>query len=116
MTRTYLQYLIDVQADRDWALATAPWHVVPHDTKFALGLAVSVTDVPEAKGAPQVWAGQSIPAGELVMLSPVLLVAWGTTVRMGAELPPGQEEISGSFTVTVAPPLTRLPLGPVPLS
>jgi hypothetical protein len=27
MTRTYLQYLIDAQADRDWALATACWHV-----------------------------------------------------------------------------------------
>jgi hypothetical protein len=27
MIRTYLQYLIDVQADREWALTTTPWHV-----------------------------------------------------------------------------------------
>src|SRR5208282_2165939 len=83
-------------------LSTAPGHDVPHDTKLVPGVAVSVTVVPEAKGAPQVWAGQLIPLGELVTLLPVLFVDSTTTVRTGAVVPPGQLEISGLSTVTVA--------------
>ena len=95
--------------------ATAPGQVVLHDTKLALGRAVRVTDVPAGKGAPQVVAGQSIPAGELVIVSPTPAPC-GTTLRIGDVVPPGQYEISGLLMVIVALPLTKLPLGPVPLS
>jgi hypothetical protein len=75
---------------------------LPQFEKFVLGSAVRVTAVPVGNGAPQVTAGQLIPAGELVTVLPVLVVCSGTTLKIGAALPPGQYEMSGLLTVTVA--------------
>ena len=71
-------------------------------TKLAppFGVAVSVTVVPVLNTAPQDWAGQLIPAGELVTTP--FPEPPRVTVRASTAPLPGQMGFVGSFTVTVA--------------